>query len=147
MTNPDSASTVFRTQRVLPVAPSVVYQAFSDPARLARWWGPTGFTNSFQVFEFRPGGRWEFVMHGPDGRDYTNASVFQSLEPSEHVVIEHVSPPAFTLTVTLSPQGQGTALTWAQDFGDAALAARLAPIVVPANEQNLDRLAALLAHA
>ena len=47
--------------------------AFSDPVRLARWWGPAGFTNTFTICEFKPGGQWSFTMHGPDGTNYPNA--------------------------------------------------------------------------
>jgi uncharacterized protein YndB with AHSA1/START domain len=136
---------VFRTQRVLEHAPAAVYAAFADAERLARWWGPRGFTNRFDTFEFRPGGRWEFVMHGPDGGQYANVSVFQRLVDAESVVIEHVSPPRFTLTVTLAPHADGTLLSWAQAFPDPDVGARVRAIVEPANEENLDRLSAELA--
>ena len=46
-----------------------VFHAFSDAAHLTRWWGPKGFTSTFHEFDLRPGGRWRFVMHGPDGRE------------------------------------------------------------------------------
>ena len=54
----------FRSHRVLPYQPQPVFEAFARPELLAHWWGPNGFTNTFEVFEFRPGGRWKFVMHG-----------------------------------------------------------------------------------
>ncbi|MGV8825206.1 hypothetical protein [Methylibium petroleiphilum] len=47
----------FRTSRELPFSTTTVFGAIRDPQRLARWWGPAGFTNSFQTFEFVPGGR------------------------------------------------------------------------------------------
>jgi uncharacterized protein YndB with AHSA1/START domain len=59
--------TTFRTSRDIPAPPDQVFAAFSDPQRLARWWGPAGFTNTFNVYEFKSGGRWSFVMHGPVG--------------------------------------------------------------------------------
>ena len=144
-TPPAAPPTVFETRRVLEHTPAAVYAAFADPDRLARWWGPRGFTNSFETFEFRTDGRWEFVMHGPDGAHYRNASVFRRLVPAEAVVIEHVSPPAFTLTVTLAPHAAGTLLSWAQAFPDPAVGARVRAVVEPANEENLDRLGAELA--
>jgi uncharacterized protein YndB with AHSA1/START domain len=52
MTNP---SAVLSTERVLSVTPRKVFAVFEDPARLARWWGPKDFTNSFEQFEFKPG--------------------------------------------------------------------------------------------
>jgi uncharacterized protein YndB with AHSA1/START domain len=135
----------FRSHRMLPYQPETVFEAFARPERLALWWGPNGFTNTFEVFEFRPGGRWRLVMHGPDGSNHWNESVFLELHGPSKLVIQHVSPPRFVLTVTLAAHEAGTAITWAQEFEDSAVAARIAHIVEPANEQNLDRLLSVLA--
>ena len=134
----------FRTQRVLPFPPEVVFDAFARPELLARWWGPNGFTNTFEIFEFRQGGRWKFVMHGPNGANHPNENTFLKLERPSRIVIQHVSFPHFVLTVTLTSAPSGTALTWNQEFEDPAFAAQVRPIVEPANEQNLDRLTAAL---
>lgn len=138
---------VLQTQRILPYAPDAVYAAFADPDRLAKWWGPNGFTNTFTVFEFRPGGRWTFVMHGPDGTDYPNDSVFAELDPGRKVVIEHVCPPYFTLTVSLQPVGKGTRVLWVQAFENAGVAEAVRAVAGPGNEQNLDRLGGVLGGA
>jgi uncharacterized protein YndB with AHSA1/START domain len=134
--------TTFRTSRELPAPPEVVFAAFKDPARLARWWGPAGFTNSFRTFEFRPGGRWEFTMHGPDGTDYPNQAVFLEIVPEALVRIRHVSQPHFELSISLGPGAKGTLVSWVQAFDHPEVAASIRHIVEPANEQNLDRLAA-----
>jgi hypothetical protein len=136
--------TSFNSVRDLPAPPSAVFAALQNPVRLARWWGPDGFSNRFQVFEFQPGGRWVFDMVGPDGRVYPNASVFERIEPDRRVVIRHACAPFFTLTIALEPvvvQGEahGTRVHWTQVFDDPAVAQAVAPIVAPANEQNLDR--------
>jgi uncharacterized protein YndB with AHSA1/START domain len=136
-----------RTSRTLPYSPGVIYAAFASADLLASWWGPDGFTNSFEVFEFREGGRWKFTMHGPDGKAYPNESVFAALEPGAKVVIRHVSPPHFTLTVSLRPVARGTHLDWEQAFEDARTAQFVRHIVEPANEQNLDRLSSVLGRA
>lgn len=130
----------FHSHRVLPWPPGQVFEAFARPELLARWWGPDGFTNTFEEFDFRPGGRWKFVMHGPDGSSHPNESVFLELAAPSRVVIHHVSPPRFVLTVTLVAHQDGTAIGWAQEFEDSAVAARVKHIVEPANEQNLNRL-------
>jgi len=134
----------FRIHRVMPVPTERVFEAFARPELLARWWGPAGFTNTFEVFEFRPGGRWKFVMHGPDGVNYPNQSVFLELEPAARLVIQHLSQPHFVLTVTLTAHDGATSVDWAQVFEDAAVAARVRHIVEPSNEQNLDRLESVL---
>lgn len=135
----------FLSQRVLPHSPEQVFDAFAHPDVLARWWGPNGFTNTFDSFEFKPGGRWVFVMHGPDGSHYPNENVFEVVDRPSKLVIRHVCAPHFVLTVTLAAKDGGTAITWAQEFEDAAVASRVRHIVAPANEQNLDRLDAELA--
>ena len=134
--------TTFRTSRDIPASPEQVFAAFSDAQRLARWWGPAGFTNTFDVCEFEPGGRWSFVMHGPDGGNHPNESVFAEVEPQRKVVVQHESKPKYRLTITLHPSAGGTTVSWDQTFEDADVASRIEHIVVPANEQNLDRLSA-----
>lgn len=135
----------FSHTSVIPASPVAVFAAFAAPERLARWWGPDGFRNSFEVCEFRSGGAWRFTMHGPDGTDYPNVAEFVEVVPGQRVVIQHVNAPRFTLTVELRPEGEGTRVHWTQVFEDAAVALAVRHIVVPANEQNLQRLAAELA--
>ena len=134
--------TTFETSREIPASPDEVFAAFSDPERLARWWGPAGFTNTFAVCEFKPGGRWSYVMHGPNGGQYRNESVFAEVDAPRKVVVQHVSEPKYRLTVTLAPSASGTTVSWSQAFEKADVASRIQHIVVPANEQNLDRLTA-----
>lgn len=136
-----------RTARDLPFTPEEVYAAFASPEVLASWWGPDGFTNTFESFAFEVDGRWTFVMHGPDGASYPNENVFKVLEPGRTVVIRHDCAPYFTLTVGLAPAEGGTRLTWEQVFDDATFAANVRHIVVPANEQNIDRMTRALARA
>jgi uncharacterized protein YndB with AHSA1/START domain len=131
----------FTSSREIPAPPERVFAAFTDPARLARWWGPAGFSNTFTVCEFKTGGRWLFVMHGPDGKDYANESVFAAVEPPGRVVIDHVSLPHYQLTITLTPTVAGTRVGWEQVFENDKVAAAIAHIVEPANEENLERLA------
>ena len=130
------------TSREIPASPAEIFAAISDPARLARWWGPAGFTNTFDLCEFQPGGRWLFTMHGPDGHDYQNECTFSEIDPPRRVVIQHTCEPIFTLTIALEPSPAGTLLTWNQDFDNPDFAQRLEHILRPANEQNLDRLTA-----
>ena len=133
----------FKTSRKIAAPPSDVFAAFEDPDRLAVWWGPAGFSNTFKTFEFKPGGNWSYLMHGPDEKDYPNESVIREIEPSSRIVIHHVSLPRYLLTVTLEPTDDGgTVVGWDQEFENPDVARGLKRIVEPANEQNLDRLTA-----
>lgn len=133
------------TARVVGARRELVFEAFADSDRLARWWGPAGFTNTFHEFDFRPGGNWRFVMHGPNGADYQNTSVFIEVRP-ERIVFDHVSGPQFRMTITLAEEDGGrTRITWRMLFDSTAERDRIRKVAVEANEQNLDRLEAELA--
>jgi uncharacterized protein YndB with AHSA1/START domain len=142
MNNPNTA---VGTERVLPATPRKVFAAFEQPDQLAQWWGPKDFTNTFDLFEFKPGGRWVFVMHGPNGTNYPNESVFREIQPDTRIVIEHVVKPWYLLTVILAARGDKTHLTWIQEFENPAVAAAMRSLSGTANEQVLDRLQGLLA--
>ena len=129
----------FKTSRSFSAPPEAVFAAFSNPERLARWWGPDGFSNNFETFEFWSGGAWRFTMVGPDNSNYQNISTFESIVPDRLVVVKHVSQPHFTLSIMLEPSAAGTTVTWEQAFDSPEVAASLKHIVEPANEQNLSR--------
>jgi len=133
--------TTFKTSRKISATFEQVFAAF-QPERLARWRGPAGFTNTFSICEFKNGGRWSFTMHGPDGRNYPNENVFAEIEAPRKVVIEHASEPKYRLSITLEPSTEGARVIWTQVFKSSEVARRTEPIVVPANEQNLERLSA-----
>ena len=135
--------TTFNTSREIPAPAEEVFAAFTDPERLARWWGPAGFTNTFHIFEFETGGRWVYTMHSPNGGNPENESVFELVEPRK-IVIRHISQPKYRLTIDLLSSAAGTVVSWSQEFDDAEVARRIEKIVVPANEQNLDKLMAEL---
>jgi uncharacterized protein YndB with AHSA1/START domain len=137
-----TARMAYETSREIAATPEQVFAAISDPERFARWWGPAGFTNTFKVCDFRPGGTWSYTMYGPNGHAYANESVFAEIDPPRKLVIEHVSEPKYRLTITLTPTPAGTRVGWVQDFKNPETGRKLAKIVVPANEQNLDRLTA-----
>jgi uncharacterized protein YndB with AHSA1/START domain len=122
-----------------------VFGAIADPQQLARWWGPNGFTSTFDSFDFRPGGHWHLVLHGPDGSDYPNENVFVQIAAPERVVIDHPSDTHhFVLTITLDDDGGRTRVGWHQLFDSAEHRDLVAEVVLAANEQNLDRLAAVV---
>jgi uncharacterized protein YndB with AHSA1/START domain len=132
------------TARVLAAPREEVFRAFTDPERLARWWGPRGFTNEFPEFDLRPGGEWRLVMHGPDGSEYRMTKRFVDVVPGERVVLRHEQEGhGFRMEMTYADDPGGTRLTWRMTFD--ALEESVRRVVVEANEENLDRLQELLA--
>ena len=144
MSTGDSAREIV-SRRLIAAPRDAIWDAIRDPQRLARWWGPAGFRNTFEVFEFHPGGRWKFVMHGPDGSDHPNDSVFRTIDPNSCVVLEHLLPPRFTMTISLEARGDRTEFGFRQVFESAAIRDQVARYAIAANEQNFDRLQAELA--
>lgn len=146
--NNKPAPGVIISSRVLSASRDEVFAAIRDPARLAQWWGPKGCTNTFHEFDFRPNGKWRFTMRGPDGTAYEMDQQFAEITPPERVVVRHFQPGHdFNLAITLVAQGNGTELAWEMTFADPAEGERVRALVVPANEENIDRLAAHLSAA
>lgn len=117
--------------RVFSAPRALVFAAFSDPEHLAQWWGPDGFTLTTHAFDFRVGGIWRFVMHGPDGRDYQNRVTYDEIAPPERIVYHHgggddVEPVQFNTTVSFEDIGNGqTRLIWHGTFPSADERARV----------------------
>jgi uncharacterized protein YndB with AHSA1/START domain len=132
--------------RVFDAPREKVWRAWSEPVHLMQWWGPTGFTNTFHRFDFRPGGAWRFVMHGPDGTDYENENVFVEIVPFERIVFDHLSEPRFRATATFEEvPGGKTRVTFRGVFETAEAFAQVRPYAEPGLEQNFDKLGAYVA--
>lgn len=64
----------------------LVWDVWTRPEHVANWWGPRGFTTTVTEMDLRPGGKWRYVMHGPDGTDYPVHGVFREVAPIERIV-------------------------------------------------------------
>lgn len=114
------------TSRLFDAPREVVWEAFTDPKQVVQWWGPNGFTTTIEVMDVRVGGQWRHTMHGPDGTDYPNASVFKEIVKPERIVYGHGGgkeggPGAsFEATWIFEAQGNKTLLTGRMVFPTAA---------------------------
>jgi len=75
--------------RVVDAPRELVWQAMTSPEHVVHWWGPRGFTTTIEEMDVRPGGVWKHVMHGPDGANYPNKSVFTEVVKPERIVYSH----------------------------------------------------------
>jgi hypothetical protein len=91
------------TTRILDAPPAAAWQAWSEAEKVAQWRGPDRFSTSTKKFDFRTGGEWDFIMHGPDGADYPN-----------HIIFTEISHPQRTF----EPHGNETKLTMRHCFDD-----------------------------
>jgi uncharacterized protein YndB with AHSA1/START domain len=103
------------TTRVIDGPRQLVFRAWTEARHLARWFGPRGFTTTTHAFEFRPGGVWEFEMHGPDGTTYPNRIEWREILPPERITFRQGGhqddPDAFESTVTFADRGGRTEIT------------------------------------
>jgi uncharacterized protein YndB with AHSA1/START domain len=114
----DTSDRELLLSRVLDAPVELVWEVFTDPDHIAQWWGPNGFKNTITRMEVKPGGKWDLVMHGPDGTDYKNESVYLEVVTHRKIVFEHVSP-KFTATIGFEGRGEQTLLTWHMLFESA----------------------------
>jgi len=105
--------------RLLNAPRELVWDVFTKPEHIKNWWGPNGFTNTIDKMDVKPGGEWEFIMHGPDGTDYKNKSIYKEIIRPERIVFEHVSGPKFIATITFTAEGNKTHLKWHMLFESA----------------------------
>ena len=98
--------------RVIDAPRELVFQAFTEVRHLSQWWGPEGFTTTTREFEFRVGGEWIFVMHGPDGTDYQEWISYTDITPPGRIALLHGESRgdanAFESVLTFTPEGSAT---------------------------------------
>jgi len=134
------------SSRIFAASRERLFGMFRDPVRLARWWGPKGFANTFHEFDLRPGGMWRFVMHGSDGKNYPIEKRFLEVMEPERVVFDHLEPMhAFRMSMRFEEVEGGTKLSWEMAFEDGGQNENLKTFIVQANEENFDRLEVCLA--
>lgn len=134
------------TTRVFSHGVRKVWRMWSELPLIERWWGPDGFTTRSERFEFSVGGRWVFVMVGPDGREYPNDVEFVAIDPPRSIHYRHLSIPRFNVYVEfreLDPNR--TELTFTQVFASKKERDAVAVYAEPANRQIMDKLDALAA--
>lgn len=127
-----------------------VWEAWTDPAQAAQWWGPRGFTITTHSKDLRPGGSWIYTMHGPDGQDYPNNTLYHEVEPYKRLVYDHGAnddrPPLFRVTVVFSETKGKTKMDMTMALASAEAAAEAAKFIKKANGNSTwDRLAEYLA--
>ena len=129
------------TTRLFDATPEQMFAAWSDPNHLSKWWGPSGFTNTFHAFDFTPGGQWDFTMHSPDGIDYPNKNRFSQIITNERIVFDHLEPVhSFQVRAIFAKEENKTRFTFQMLFDSAEECQRVKSFIQAANEENFDRL-------
>jgi uncharacterized protein YndB with AHSA1/START domain len=135
--------------RVYDAPVTAVWEAWTDPAKAAKWWGPRGFTLTTHSKDLRVGGHWDYTMHGPDGTDYPNRTVYFEVEPLKRLVYDHGAsegkPPLFRVTVIFKQIGNQTEMDMTMAFPSAEVAQQSKKFIKDAGGNGTwDRLAEYL---
>lgn len=136
--------------RVFDAPRELVFQAWTESKHVAQWWGPRGFSNTLSEMEVRPGGVWQFVMHGPDGAEYKNQIAYLEIVKPERLVYAHsgdeaVGPGQFHVTVSFAELGNQTRLTMRMEFDSVEERERAEAFgAARSGIQTLDRLEGFL---
>ena len=101
-----------KISRLLNAPIELVWHVWTNPDHIKNWWGPNGFSNTISKMEVKPGGEWNLIMHGPDGVDYVNKSVFTEVIKFKKIVYEHISHPKFVATIEFESLNNQTELSW-----------------------------------
>lgn len=137
-TNPDCEIV---SSRIVNASQELVYKAWTDPNHLKNWWGPAGFTNTFNEFDLRLGGKWSFIMHGPDKGNYANECEFIKIEKPNLIAWKRHSKPLFQVVATFEEvTSDKTKIVFRMIFDTPEESNKLRPFVVDKNEENFDRL-------
>ncbi|MBK6512868.1 MAG: SRPBCC domain-containing protein [Polyangiaceae bacterium] len=146
------SSNELRLTRVYDAPVRAVWDAWTLPEQVAKWWGPRGFTLTTHEKDLRAGGTWRYTMHGPDGVDYPNIATYFVVEPYQKLVYDHGAtddrPPLFRVTVTFSEDSGKTTMEMIMTLASPEAAAEIAKHIKKAGgHATWDRLAEHLEQA
>ncbi|HMU11603.1 MAG TPA: SRPBCC family protein [Ferruginibacter sp.] len=129
------------SSRIVDVPREIVYRAWTEPGHLKNWWGPSGFTNTFNEFDLRPGGKWRFIMHGPGKGNYPNECEFIRIDKPALIAWKRFSKPLFRVVATFEEVSSGrTKIVFKMIFDSAGECNKVKKFAVVKNEENFDRL-------
>ncbi len=130
-----------RSSRIVNYSVELVFTAWTNPNHLKNWWGPKGFTNTFNEFDLRPGGKWSFVMHGPDKGNYVNECEFVLIEKPKLIVWKRISKPLFNVVAEFEEIASNqTKIIFRMVFDTADECNKIKPFAIEKNEENFDKL-------
>lgn len=136
-------------ERVYDASVQAVWEAWTDPVKVEKWWGPRGFTLTTHSKDLRVGGHWHYTMHGPDGTDYPNKTFYHEVEECRKLVYDHgandTQPPLFRVTALFSDLSGKTKLQLTMALASPEAAASIRQFIKQAGgNATWDRLAEYL---
>jgi uncharacterized protein YndB with AHSA1/START domain len=90
-----------------------VWDAWTKPERIAKWWGPKGMQVNIAEHDFRIGGQWRYTMEMPDGNTFVSDGTYADIEPQKKLVTSADFRPmtiGVVLEILFEEDGNGTNL-------------------------------------
>lgn len=142
-------SNELKISRIYDASVKAVWDAWTDPEQVAKWWGPRGFTLTTHSKDLKVGGVWKYTMHGPDGTDYPNKTVYHEVEKYSRLVYDHgatdETPPLFRVTVQFAEVNGKTKMDMTMTLPNPEAAAETKKFIKKAGGNSTwDRLAEYL---
>lgn len=103
--------------RMFEATPEAVFAAWTEPALMARWLGPTGFAAELEAVELRVGGAYRGAMIAPDGRAYRYGGVYREITPPERLSFTFRwdnEPTENLISLSFEPVGARTRMRFVQ---------------------------------
>ncbi len=144
-----SKSNELKITRLYDAPVKTVWEAWTDPKQVAKWWGPRGFTLTTHSKDLKAGGHWHYTMHGPDGTDYPNKTVYLKVDKYKRLVYDHGAnddqPAMFRVTVLFSESKGKTLMNMTMSMSTAEALEQSKKIIKKADGNSTwDRLAEYL---
>ena len=136
-----TANREMRIIRTFKAPIDLMWEVWTNPEHIVNWWGPNGFTNTIHKMDFQKDGEWKLTMHGPDGTDYPNRSIYKEIIQFEKIVFEHFNP-HFITTVLFEAKGEETQIDWTLLFDTAEMRETIIKVhkADEGQKQNLEKL-------
>ena len=134
-------NSALQTTRIFKAPINLMWEVWTNPEHIVNWWGPNGFTGTIHKMDFQEGGEWKLTLHGPDGTNYPNRSIYKEILPFKKIVFEHFNP-HFITTVLFEAKGEETQIEWTLLFDTV----EMYEIIVKAHKadegqkQNIEKL-------
>jgi len=82
----DNVDNVLRLERLIAAPPEHVFELWTEPEQMVKWWGPEGYDIPVHALDVRPGGRWRTTMRHASGRELTVSGMYRNIEPPRRLV-------------------------------------------------------------
>ena len=111
--------------RLIAAPAAKVWQCWTDPAILPRWFGPEGYSCVTKEIDLRQGGLWRFDMIGPDGTVWANRHRYTLFDPLKRLEFlldgDDDSAPPMEVVVVLAAEADSTRITQTMTFPTAQM--------------------------